>query len=97
MRLTPSRDKNSVPAERRQLVSRIRAALEPHQPRRYRLILETESLERRGNDWLAVVRPDRDGAPLGDSVTRMMAAEDELRRRWKINISLLPTLPPEDD
>jgi len=79
------------------MAERVRAALEPHQPRAYRLVVDAESLARRGDDWLIVVTPDRESAPLGDSVTRMMAAEDDLRRRWRLNITLLPAMPPEDD
>jgi len=82
---------------RRLIATRVRTALVPHQPRRYRLLVESDTIELRGADWLVVVRPDRAGTPLGDSVTRMMAAEDTLRRRWKMNVSLLPAMPPEDD
>jgi hypothetical protein len=82
---------------RRQVLTRVRAALVPHQPREYRLVVDPRDLEMRGDEWLVVVRPDQDGAPLGDCVTRMMAAEDDLRRRWRMNVSLLPTMPPEDD
>jgi hypothetical protein len=84
-------------ARRAAIIRRVRQALVAHQPRAYRLVLDAQSLAKRGDDWLIVVTPDRDSAPLGDSVTRMMAAEDDVRRRWKLNIILLPAMPPEDD
>jgi hypothetical protein len=97
MKLTTSPIQRISETHRRQVLARVRAALEPHQARDYRLVVDPRGLEMRGDEWLVVVRPDQDGAPLGDCVTRMMAAEDDLRRRWRMNISLLPTMPPEDD
>jgi hypothetical protein len=98
MKTAASRRQRGVSREqRRAIVERVRQALEPHQPRAYRLVAEPETLGKHGDEWVMVVRPDRESAPLGDSVTRAMAAEDEMRRRWHIDIMLLPVIPPEDD
>jgi hypothetical protein len=83
--------------QRREMAARVRAALERHQPRNYRLIVEDETLTKDDAGWMLVVRPDGDEVPLGDSVDRCMVAEDEMRRLWNVEISLLPLIPPEDD
>ena len=81
----------------REIAEKVRVALEPHQPRAYRLVIEPDTVTRNEEGWMMVVRPDREDAPLGDSVDRIVSAEAEMRLRWNIDIRLLPVIPPEDD
>lgn len=71
--------------------------LDRHQPRGYRINVDRNAVELRGDTWFIVANPDRTSAPGYDFINRITEASMELEEKENIHVFLLPVIPPEDD
>lgn len=71
--------------------------LDRHQSSRYRIVVVPEAIERRGKTWFIVAEPDRAAAPTYDYINRMTEASIEMEHKEKMDVFLVPVIPPEDD
>ena len=96
------RNNRPVPAkptrdERKAIVALVERYLAPHQPKNYRLVVKSRGLEKRDDCWYVVVEPSDPDAKSYDFVGRMVEAEQDLSEHEKVEVLLVPVMPPEDD
>lgn len=84
-------------SDRRQMAALAQRYLDRHQPERYRINVVPDAIELRGDTWFIVAEPDRVTAPTYDYINRMTEASMEPERKEKLDVFLVPVMPPEDD
>ena len=84
-------------AQRNRIVSIAEKYLAAHQPTDYRLVVDPEAVVRRDDWWYVVVTTKPEDSGGYDFISRLSAAEGDLEKREKINVLMVPVLPPDDD
>ena len=71
--------------------------LDRHQPQRYRINVVPDAVVLRGDTWFVVAEPSKPDAPGHDFINRITEASMDLEDQEKLNLFLVPVIPPEDD
>src|SRR5882724_7026647 len=82
---------------RDEIASMAQRYLNRHQPDRYRINVVRDAVVLRGDTWYVVAEPDKANAPGHDFISRITEASMELEDKEKVNLFLVPVIPPEDD
>lgn len=71
--------------------------LDKHQPQRYRINVVPDAVVLRGDTWFVVAEPNKADAPGYDFINRITEASMDLEDHEKLNLFLVPVIPPDDD